>query len=51
MIKNLCSIIEFYCGNGHENPIPFDVKDGSSRGMDSFYACTKYYDYNRHEGE
>lgn len=51
MIKNLCSIIEFYCGNGHENPIPFDVKDGSSRGMDSFYACPKYYDYNRHEGE
>ncbi len=30
--------IRFYCMNGHEEPIPMEVKFGSS----PFYACPKY---------
>jgi len=47
MIKNLCDLIEVHCDNGHQEPIPFYMKDGSDMNKDSFYACPKYYPENR----
>lgn len=51
MIKNLCDIIEIYCGHGHKEEIAMYMKDGADMGMDSFYACPKYYPENRKIGE
>ena len=51
MIKNLCDMIEIYCGHGHSEPIPIYMKDGAGMGRDSFYACPKYYPENRTEDE
>ena len=51
MIKNLCDMIEIYCGHGHTEPIPMYMKDGAGMGRDSFYACPKYYPENRTENE
>ena len=51
MIKNLCDMIEIYCGHGHKDPIPMYMKDGAGYGRDSFYACPKYYPENRDEDE
>jgi len=47
MIKNLCDMIEIYCGHGHEEPVAMYMKSGSDSGKDSFYACPKYYPENR----
>lgn len=47
MIKNLCDMIEIYCGHGHSDLIPMYMRDGSDFGKDSFYACPKYYPENR----
>ena len=51
MIKNLCDMIEIYCGHGHDEPILMYMRDGSDFGKDSFYACPKYYPENRNEFE
>lgn len=51
MIKGLCAMIDLYCGNDHENPIPFYMRDGAGMGRDSFYACPKYYPENRDKDE
>lgn len=40
MIKNLWKLVKFYCTNGHEEPIPFDVQEGDS----AFYACPQYFE-------
>ena len=47
MIKNLCDLIEIYCGHNHAEKIPMYMKDGAGMGKDSFYACPKYYPENR----
>ena len=51
MIKNLCDMIEIYCGNGHSELVQMYLKSGSDSGKDSFYACPKYYPENRNESE
>ena len=51
MIKNLCDMIEVYCGNGHKEPVALYMRDGSDMGKDSFYACPRYYPENREPGE
>lgn len=51
MIKNLCDLIEIYCGHNHNEEIPMYMKDGSDMGKDSFYACPKYYPENREPDE
>lgn len=38
MIQNFWNNISFYCINGHEEPVPMVVMEGSS----AFYACPKY---------
>lgn len=51
MIKNLCDMIEIYCGHGHSERIAMYMRDGSDMGKDSFFACPKYYPENREAGE
>lgn len=51
MIKNLCDMIEIYCGHGHSEPVLMYMRDGSDFGKDSFYACPKYYPENRTSDE
>lgn len=51
MIKNLCDLIEIYCGHGHNELVGMYMRDGSDMGKDSFYACPKYYPENRTENE
>lgn len=38
MITNVWSNINFYCMNGHEEPVKFVRRDGES----PFYACPRY---------
>lgn len=38
MILNFWNGISFYCMNGHEDPVPMVVMEGST----PFYACPKY---------
>lgn len=51
MIKNLADMLEIYCINNHQEPVPMYMRDGSDFGKDSFYACPKYYPENRTSDE
>lgn len=48
MIKGIWTMIEPYCGNGHEEDVKLDITEGP---FSLFYSCPKYHEANRDEGE
>lgn len=44
VIKNLWSVITFWCIHGHKEPVQMQVQYGPSS---PFYACPKYFPENR----
>ncbi len=48
MIKGLWENVTLYCNHRHETPVEMVVEQGPKT---VFYACPKYHEYNREEGE
>lgn len=42
MVKNLFNNVEFYCMNGHAEPILFTERARTDDTKDDFFACPKY---------